>query len=123
MSARYTTFGVKHSPFVTVVTTHGHIKFRIISFYTYNAFFTYNVVKIFMRLVDKHFLRHYEYYKLPNRNKIKFSYSCMPSMNNVILKHSSKIMEDPNVFLSIRDELVSKCWHRNKCTLNCFKDR
>ena len=31
--------------------------------------------------------------------------------------------EDPNVFLNKRDELVSKCRHRNKFTLTCFKDR
>ena len=32
-------------------------------------------------------------------------------------------IEDPNVFLDKRDELVSKCRHRNKFTLKCFKDR
>ena len=30
---------------------------------------------------------------------------------------------DPNVLLNKRDELVSKCRHRNKFTLKCFKDR
>ena len=30
---------------------------------------------------------------------------------------------DPNVLLNKRDKLVSKCWHRNKFTLKCFKDR
>ena len=30
---------------------------------------------------------------------------------------------DPNVFLNKRDEVVLKCRHRNKFTLNCFKDR
>ena len=30
---------------------------------------------------------------------------------------------DPNVFLNKRDELVSKCRHRNKLTLKCFKGR
>ena len=29
----------------------------------------------------------------------------------------------PNVLLNKRDELVSKCRHRNKFTLKCFKDR
>ena len=31
--------------------------------------------------------------------------------------------EDPNVLLNKRDELVSKCRHRNKFTLKCFKNR
>ena len=30
---------------------------------------------------------------------------------------------DPNVLLNKRDELVSKCRHRNKFTLKCFKGR
>ena len=30
---------------------------------------------------------------------------------------------DPNVLLNKRDELVSKCRHRNRFTLKCFKDR
>ena len=30
---------------------------------------------------------------------------------------------DPYVLLNKRDELVSKCRHRNKFTLKCFKDR
>ena len=30
---------------------------------------------------------------------------------------------DPNVMLNKRDELVSKCCHRNKFTLKCLKDR
>ena len=31
---------------------------------------------------------------------------------------------DPNVLLNNkRDELVSKCWHKNKFTLRCFRDR
>ena len=31
---------------------------------------------------------------------------------------------DPNVVLNNkRDELVSKCWHKNKFTLRCFRDR
>ena len=29
----------------------------------------------------------------------------------------------PNVLLNKHDELVSKCRHRNKFTLKCFKDR
>ena len=30
---------------------------------------------------------------------------------------------DSNVLLNKRDELVTKCRHRNKFTLKCFKDR
>ena len=47
-----------------------------------------------MILADKHFPRQHKYYKLFNRNNIKLSYSCMPSINNVIRKHNSKITKD-----------------------------
>ena len=30
---------------------------------------------------------------------------------------------DPSFLLNKRDKLVSKCRHRNKFTLKCFKDR
>ena len=30
---------------------------------------------------------------------------------------------DPNILFNKRTELVSKCQHRNKFTLKCFKDR
>ena len=48
-----------------------------------------------MKIVHKHFLRHNKYYKLFKRNNIKLSYSCMPSMNNVIRKHNSEITKTP----------------------------
>ena len=47
--------------------------------------------EMFMRLADKHFPSHHKYYRLFNRNNIKLSYSCIPSVNNVIRKHLSKI--------------------------------
>ena len=50
----------------------------------YSANVNTNTVKIFMRLIDKHFPCHHKHYKLFNRNNIKLSYSCMPNMKNVI---------------------------------------
>ena len=54
-----------------------------------------NVGKLFMKLIDKHFPCHHKFHKRFNRNNIKLSYTCIPSMKNVIQKHNSKIMEDP----------------------------
>ena len=73
-----------------------------------------NVGKLFMRLIDKHFPSHHKFHKLFNRNNVKLSYSCMPSMKNVIQKHNSKIMEDPktnqqqNLHLSTKIRLPFK---------------
>ena len=38
---------------------------------------------------------YHKYYKLFGRNNIKLSYSCMPSMKNVIRKHNSKTVKNP----------------------------
>ena len=47
-----------------------------------------DVGKLFMRLIDKHFPCHHKYHKPFNRNNVKLSYNCMPSMKNVIQKHN-----------------------------------
>ena len=70
-----------------------------------------NVGKLFMRLIDKHFPRHH---KLFNRNNVKLSYSCMPSMKNVIQKHNSKIMEDPKP----TNNKTCSCRQKSDCPLN-----
>ena len=73
-----------------------------------------NVGKLFMRLIDKHFPSHHKFHKLFNHNNIKLSYSCMPSMKNVIQKHNSKIMEDPNP----TNNKTCSCRQKSDCPLN-----
>ena len=67
-----------------------------------------------MRLIDKHFPRHHKFHKLFNRNNVKLSYSCMPSMKNVIQKHNSKIMED----LKSTNNKTCSCRQKSDCPLN-----
>ena len=73
-----------------------------------------NVCKLFTRLIDKHFPRHYKFYKLFDRNNVKLSYSYMPSMKNVIQKHNSKIMEDPKQ----TNNKTCCCRQKSYCPLN-----
>ena len=73
-----------------------------------------NVGKLFMRLIDKHFPSHHKFHKLFNRNNVKLSYSCMPSMKNVIQKHNSKIMEDPKP----TNNKTCSCQWKSDCPLN-----
>ena len=73
-----------------------------------------NVDKLFMRLIDKHFPRHHKFHKLFNCNNVKVSYSCMPSMKNVIQKHNSKIMEDPTP----TNNKTCSCRQKSDCHLN-----
>ena len=61
----------------------------------YSANVKTKVGKLLMRLTDKHFPSHHKSHKLLNHNNVKLSYSCLPSMKNVIQKHNSKIMENP----------------------------
>ena len=75
---------------------------------------TNNVDKLFMRLIDKHFPRHHKFHKLFNRSNVKLSYSCMPSMKNVIQKHNSKIMEDPKP----TNNKACSCRQKSDCPLN-----
>ena len=65
-----------------------------------------NVGKLIIRLIDKHFLRHQKFHKLLNRNNVKLSYSCMPSMKNAIQKHNSKINQQQNLQMSNKKQIV-----------------
>ena len=47
-----------------------------------------NVGKSFLNLVNKHFPPHHKFRKLFNKNTIKVSYSCMPSMKSKIKSHN-----------------------------------
>ena len=78
-----------------------------------------NVGKIFMSLIEKHFTRNHKYYKIFNKNTIKLSYSCMPSMKSVINKHNSRLLT-PNQNQLTR---TCSCQSEASCPLNgeCLK--
>ena len=67
-----------------------------------------------MRLIDKHFLSHYKFHKLFNRNNVKLSCSCMSSMKNFIQKHNSMITEDPKP----NNNKTCRCRQKSDCPLN-----
>ena len=73
-----------------------------------------NVDKLLMGLIDKHFLSHHKFHKLFNCNNVKLSYSCMSSMENVIQKHNSKIMENPKP----TKNKTCTCRQKSDCSLN-----
>ncbi len=51
-----------------------------------------NIGKEFLRLLDTHFPRHDPLHKIFNRNTIKVSYGCMPSIKTSISAHNKKIL-------------------------------
>ena len=54
-----------------------------------------NIGKLFLRLLEKHFLKHDKYYKLFKRNNIKISYSCIQNMVSVTQNINTNILKDP----------------------------
>ena len=51
-----------------------------------------NVGKLFLTLLERHFLQHHKYDKLFNKNNVKISYRCMPTMKSVIQNHSANLL-------------------------------
>ena len=47
-----------------------------------------NIDHEFLSLITKHFPKHHRLHKICNKSNIKISYSCMPNMSAVILRHN-----------------------------------
>ena len=50
----------------------------------FNSCVRTNVGKQFLKLIKKHFTVNHRFYKILNKNTIKLSYSCMPSVGSAI---------------------------------------
>ena len=72
----------------------------------YNTNVDTNVGRVFLNIVKKHFTPRHKLYKIFNKNTIKISYSCMPSIKSVIAKHNKKVLSDEAI-------------PENKRTCNC----
>lgn len=48
----------------------------------------------FLNLIDRHFPKNSPLSKLLNRHTVKLSYSCMPNMRSIILKHNNKLLKE-----------------------------
>ena len=72
-----------------------------------------NVGKYFLKLLDKHFPKRHKLNKIFNRNTIKISYSCMPSMKAVMNRHNNKILQkridNPEQMRTCNCQSVDKC--------------
>ena len=55
-----------------------------------------NVGKYFLKLLEKHFPKRHKMSKIFNRNTVKISYSCMPSMKAVTNRHNKKVLKKQN---------------------------
>ena len=50
-----------------------------------------NVVKTFLQLVTKHFLKSHKLHKIFKRNTVKAFYTCMSNMPKIIERHNRKV--------------------------------
>ena len=52
-----------------------------------------NIARKFINLIKKHFNKKHPLYKIFNNNSINISYSCMPSIAEIITSHNRRILE------------------------------
>ena len=92
--------GHHHTPqFATPATNTKRQRRRNVIWFNppFNQNVTTDVARRFLALVSKHFPKHHRYHKLFNRNNVKCSYSCMPSMGAIINAHNAKVLSsDPD---------------------------
>jgi len=88
----------------------------------YNSAVKINIGRKFLSIITKHFPTHHKYSKIFNKNTVKISYSCSPSLRSIISKHNKKILKkDPNEQPGpANSDNNSKCNCRqsNPCPLN-----
>ena len=82
-----------------------------------------NIGKVFLRILRKHFPPSSDLYKLFNSKKVKLSYSCCPSMKNIISSHNAKITREKEMVAArscnCRGGVVS-CPLGGKCLTACL---
>ena len=74
-----------------------------------------NVAKRFICLVDKHFKKPSKLSKIFNRNTLKVSYSCMPSVAAIITSHNKKIIGNTTPDAICNCRVKSQCPMDGKC--------
>lgn len=81
----------------------------------YNSNVSTNIGKFFLNLIKKHFPKNHKFHKLFNKNNIKVSYSCMPSIKSIINSHNKKILhtEPAN-----NNQKTCNCQNKDNCPLN-----
>ena len=75
----------------------------------------------FFALIEKHFPKSHPFHKIINRNTVKLSYCCMPSLGRILKGHNKSVLEPK------REEMGSKkcnCNDTTTCPLqgNCLQN-
>ena len=72
-----------------------------------------DIARQFLKLIDMHFPKNHKFHKLFNRNNMKVSYSCMPSMGSIISSHNARTLAVPQVVTR-----TCNCKNPDNCPLN-----
>ena len=72
-----------------------------------------NIGKFFLHLIQKHFPRDHKFANLFNRNTVKLSYSCMPSVKSIISSHNKSILKEQK-----QQNRTCNCINKESCPLN-----
>ena len=95
-----------------------------------------NIGKQLLKLVNKHFPSTHRYHKIFNKNNLKISYSCMPTMKTIIDQQNRKLLsitspspgESTQPLHTVRKKKTEKtcnCRNKDLCPLNqkCLQER
>ena len=74
-----------------------------------------NIGRIFFKLMNKHFPKNNQLYKIFNKNNVKLSYSCTRNMGKIISAHNNSIVNDKNPTYSCNCRNKAECPLTNKC--------
>lgn len=77
---------------------------------------TTNIGKKFLQLLDKCFPPNHRLNKILNRNTVKISYSCMPSMQQIISRQNKMLIKTHR--RNDQTERTCSCRQKNKCPLD-----
>ena len=76
-----------------------------------------NIGKEFFKIVDKHFNKDHQYYKILNRNTIKLSYSCMNNVRAIIQSHNKRTLARKDTPAN-QPSRSCNCTKKDQCPLN-----
>ena len=74
-----------------------------------------NVRKLFLKLLDRHFLRAHKFHKIFNRNIVKISYCCMKNMGSIISPHIKQVLQPRNKKYGCNCRKKENCPLDKKC--------
>ena len=72
------------------------------------------ILRMLLHLLDKHFDRNHKCHKIFNRNNVKYSYSCIDNIKNVISSYKKEVRN----FYNKMNGKTCSCRNKNNCPLD-----